>query len=166
MINVTMQGDKEFLARLKSMPRKLNDSLFRAITGVCISLEAFIKDTQLSGGVLNVQTGDLRRSINHEVQNNGNQIIGEVFSAGNIPYAKIQEYGGTINHPGGTAYYIDSQTQMAVFISNAESLGLGLPRTKAHKINIPEHSYMRSGLAEKTPEIQERISAAIKEATA
>ncbi len=161
-----MQGDTEFVSRLRSMPQKLNNSLLQAITGACISLEAYIKDTQLSGAVLNVRSGDLRRSINHDVQNSGNQIIGEVFSAGNIPYAKIQEYGGTINHPGGTAYFIDSKTQLAVFISNAESLGLGLPRTKAHEIKIPERSYMRTGLADKTAEIQERISTAVQEATA
>lgn len=156
MINVTIDGDAQFVARLEAMPQKLNNSLLQAITGACISLEAYIKGTQLSGAVLKVQTGQLRNSIQHTVQSSTNQIIGEVFSAGNIPYAAIHEYGG-VTKP----HDIYPVTAQALYFNGIFAKVAHHPGSK-----IPERSYMRSALADKTAEIQERISTAVQEATA
>ena len=68
------------------------------------------------------------------------------------PYAAIQEYGGTINHPGGTPYFIGKDGK-ARFVSKS---GFGayhnLPVTKPHTITLPERPYMRPALAEKKQE--------------
>ncbi len=57
-----------------------------------------------------------------------------------IPYARIHEYGGTINHPGGTPYFIGDDG-LAKFVSKAK--GGDLPVTKPHTITIPARPYIR-----------------------
>lgn len=55
--------------------------------------------------------------------------------------AAVQNYGATINHPGGTAYFISELAQRAVFISSSSHLGHELLskgiKTKPHTIVIP-----------------------------
>ena len=61
-----------------------------------------------------------------------------------IPYARIHELGGTINHPGGTPYrIIDGR---AVFVSKAQ--GAGLPKTRAHEIEMPARPYITPAMTE------------------
>jgi phage gpG-like protein len=55
-----------------------------------------------------------------------------------IPYARIHEFGGTINHPGGTPYYIkDGELR---FVRKAN--GARFPKTKPHPIEIPARPYI------------------------
>lgn len=56
-----------------------------------------------------------------------------------VPYARIHEFGGTINHPGGTPYFIGADGK-AKFVSKAA--GAGLPKTKPHPIEIPARPYI------------------------
>lgn len=60
-----------------------------------------------------------------------------------LPVAVIaaqNEFGVTLNHPGGTPYRIGADGR-AVFVSKAE--GAGLPVTKPHQIVIPPRPFMR-----------------------
>lgn len=61
----------------------------------------------------------------------------------NVSYARIQEFGGTINHPGGTAYLTFGGK--AVFIKN-ENAKPGMRRTKPHTITLPPRPFMRPAL--------------------
>lgn len=61
------------------------------------------------------------------------------------PYGAIQELGGTINHPGGTAYFIKNGE--LVFVGNDSPAAGRLPRTKPHPITLPERPYMRPAAA-------------------
>lgn len=61
------------------------------------------------------------------------------------PYGAIQELGGTIAHPGGTAYFM--KDGKPVFVSNARPVAASLPRTKPHNITLPERPYMRPAAA-------------------
>lgn len=82
-----------------------------------------------------IRTGTLKRQI--EVIGIGNKIK---ISA-NSPYAKIHQYGGDINHPGGTAYlgsYFISNKKASSLISK----GREIKRTKPHKIYIPPRPYL------------------------
>jgi len=71
-----------------------------------------------------------------------------------IPYARIHEYGGTIDHPGGTPYFIGDDG-LAKFVSKAK--GAGLPVTKPHQITIPARPYIAPAIrdfeAETLPKI-------------
>ena len=70
---------------------------------------------------------------------------------GDLRYGLVHELGGTINHPGGTAYRIIKGK--AVFVSNEKAAayfsktGKELPRTKAHSVRIPKRPFLAPGLA-------------------
>jgi phage gpG-like protein len=91
-----------------------------------------------------VRSGQLRNSIT-------NARVGALrWAAGtNVKYARIQEFGGTINHPGGTAYFI--KDGKAVFVSEKAALqmslnGQKLNKTNPHQITLPARPYMRPAL--------------------
>lgn len=162
MINITVSGDKEFTAKLTSMPVILNKSLTRAITILTLELKSYIIRSKLSGQVLNHQTGNLWRSIQQKVESNPEKVEGSVFSSGDVKYAAIHEYGGTIKHPGGTPYYVSQLLGgRAFFVSKANNPNL--PVTKAHNIPMPERSFMRSSLRDYQNKIQVTLDKAIND---
>jgi phage gpG-like protein len=59
-----------------------------------------------------------------------------------VKYASIHEQGGTIQHPGGTSYFIGDDGK-AVFVSSDDPRAAGLPKTKPHPIPIPARPYLR-----------------------
>jgi phage gpG-like protein len=67
----------------------------------------------------------------------------------NVRYAAIHEHGGTINHPGGTAYYFDERRGRAVFLSNHKAGGHNFPRTRPHPIPIQARPFLRPALDQK-----------------
>lgn len=56
--------------------------------------------------------------------------------------AAVQEFGATINHPGGTAYKIGPDGK-AIFVANSAPGAAALPKTKPHTIVIPPRPFMR-----------------------
>lgn len=82
------------------------------------------------------KTGALRMSIKYTILNN---II--TFRSA-VPYANIHNAGGTINHPGGTAYIYDKKKKRSIWISNRKASGKNYPRTKPHKIHIPKRQFI------------------------
>lgn len=79
------------------------------------------------------------------------------------PYAAIQEYGGIINHPGGTAYFI-GEDGMATFVGNDDPRAASLPRTKAHEIVLPARPYLRPALEKNRDQINSDITKAVNSA--
>jgi phage gpG-like protein len=79
----------------------------------------------------------------------------------NGPYARIQEFGGVINHPGGTPYFM-RKDGMAVFVSKQ---GYGafhnLPLTKPHEITLPARPYMRPAAQAKKADIKKLMAKAV-----
>jgi len=62
-----------------------------------------------------------------------------------LPYARIHNEGGTINHPGGTAFF--KKKGKICFVSNRAAGKLAteghkLPRTRAHAIRIPQRKFL------------------------
>lgn len=66
------------------------------------------------------------------------------ISAGNakVPYAKIHNDGGIINHPGGTAFMQLKKEKRFAWVSNKKAAGTNLPRTRPHQIPIPRRQFM------------------------
>ena len=67
---------------------------------------------------------------------------------GDLRYWKIHEFGGTIDHPGGTPYMVINGE--ARFVSNATAMkyaarGRQLKRTKAHSVTIKARPYLGPG---------------------
>ncbi len=80
-------------------------------------------------------SGHLRKSINRTVSDN----FITFFS--NVVYAQIHNEGGTINHPGGTAYVYDKKKKRSIWVSNRKA-SPKMKRTKAHPINIPQRQFI------------------------
>jgi phage gpG-like protein len=63
-----------------------------------------------------------------------------------VPYAQIHNEGGTINHPGGTPYFV--KDGKAIFVSKKTAARLNgifhkpLPLTGKHKIPMPKRQFM------------------------
>jgi phage gpG-like protein len=123
-----------------------------------VLFEQVVKETKLSGQVLNRVTGLLVDRMFSEVIDDGDGIMGKVGT--DTPYAAIHEFGGIIKHPGGTAYLVTAGG-LAQFISNSSDLAANLPRTKPHDIPMPERSYLRSTLSERQAEIRDAMTSAV-----
>lgn len=160
MFTVELDATRAYL-KLEQLPAVAHARLNRSVTADALMLEALVKE-KLSGQVLNVKTGDLRRSINNDVTDEPTKVQGRVFSSGDVKYAAIHEFGGVIHSPGGTAYIV-TPGGLAEFISNAAAIGLNLPRTAPHDINMPERSFLRSSLRDRAEEIKEHMLKAVRE---
>jgi hypothetical protein len=77
-----------------------------------------------------------------------------------VRLAGVHEFGATIAHPGGTAYFVQADgTAKFVSNKNAERFGriFNLKRTAPHAITIPERSFIRATVDKKRSEIAEMI---------
>lgn len=99
----------------------------------------FGQQGRIQGRAILVKSGDLRASIEGQLMSDS------VLFKSDLPYSRIHNDGGTINHPGGTPFFVkDGET---IFVSNKKAKELAerkimLRRTKPHKIKIPRRRYM------------------------
>lgn len=74
--------------------------------------------------------------------------------------AASNEFGATINHPGGTSYGYKNQRQAEEgkvrFLKEGSGF-MELGKTGPHRIIIPERSFLRSGIAENKRKINEFV---------
>lgn len=86
--------------------------------------------------------------------------------ASNAVYSAIHEFGGTINHPGGTAFFV-RDGGLAVFVSNetadrfAAIHGRELPRTKPHTITMPARPFMGPAARINRRKVKELVGGAV-----
>lgn len=152
--SVHLVGDRALVARIDSMPSAVHTVLLRKIHGLALRLQAHIQRDKLSGQVLKVQTGALRRSIHTNVIDGGNRIIGRVLSSGDVKYAGIHEFGGrTPPHEirprkaDALHFMMGGKAVFAKVVKHPGSV-------------MPERSFMRSGLLD----MQYTIASEMKEA--
>jgi phage gpG-like protein len=117
-------------------------------------LVRYVKEHKLSGQVLHVRTGTLRRKINYRVTQTAAAITGQVGVK--LSYAAAHEYG------------LDVEEQVREHLRTAK-MAFGRPiapvtfsvRAHTRHMKLPERSFLRSSLREMTPEIQAMIRAAV-----
>lgn len=90
---------------------------------------------------------------------------GKVSLSQLVKYASIHEYGGVINHPGGTSYGFKTKSDIAKgkirFLKKGRgAMELGV--TGPHKIKIPERSYLRGTLDVHSREIRDFVVRALQ----
>lgn len=162
-LNVTVTGAEEVAAHFGKLSDEARAKVYAKVLGLAVQVMNKAK-VKVSGEVLNVKTGQLRANIKSDAEDANGTIVGRIFVTANVRYAAIHEFGGIINHPGGTAYLIDPKTGVAKWISNKDALSDKLPRTKPHKIPMPERSYLRSSLGEMKDQILSELSATVSAA--
>jgi phage gpG-like protein len=143
-------GSIENRARLPA--GKFEPALKQLIQRLTFKLLAMVKADKLSGQVLNVKTGKLRRSINAKFENNGN--TGTVGT--NLIYGKVHENGGPIE--------ISAHMRM---MKQAFGRHVKVPReisVSNYIANFPERSFLRSALKDIEPAIQPAVARLIKKA--
>jgi phage gpG-like protein len=100
------------------------------------------------GKAPNRDTGNLQAHIETSMPE---ELVAQVTSS--AEYAAIQEFGGTIQHPGGTPYFM--KDGKPVFVSNqGQGAHHALPVTKPHAIVIPARPYMRPARDTTAPKIR------------
>lgn len=166
MIGLEITGAERVIRLLGDAPVKIEAAAKSSLDAWAAELAGYIKAEKLSGDPLHRRSGRLSASVHPVTSQSADLVSGGAGGGAGVPYAKIHEFGGTINHPGGTAYFVSSELGRAVFVSNASALADRLPRTRPHAIPIPERSYMRSAFEERAPSGIEQLRAAVKAAIA
>jgi phage gpG-like protein len=106
-----------------------------------------VKNDKLSGQVLKVRTGRLRRSITYKLSNGDNTASATVGT--NLSYGRAQEYG-----------FVGEQSVKAFTRKTKDGKTVEVRAFSRH-MNLPEHSYLRSTLAEHKAEYAARMTAAV-----
>lgn len=89
-----------------------------------------------------IQKLDKKRSIKVGILGSyGRQQVSDDLDMAGL--GAVHEFGTTINHPGGTPYFI-KENGLAQFVSKEK--GGNLPKTKPHQIVIPSRSFLRKAL--------------------
>lgn len=141
--------------RLPGLTPAIIAELKPTIAGETLKTQTHITRDKLNGQVLRVRSGALRRSIQMEAPiTTANEVYGRVFSSGDVKYAGIQEFGGRTpahdivpKRAGALAFLMGGKQVFAKIVHHPGS-------------NIPERSFMRSGLADRAAEISLAIKAA------
>lgn len=77
-----------------------------------------------------------------------------------VVYAAIHEYGGTIQHPGGTPYIVTSSG--AKFLRKDGRYPAGVRFTKPHPIHISAQPYLRPALDENRGQVSQAIGISLQ----
>lgn len=160
MIKTEFDG-ASVVAKLDAMPGRVRDELYVGITRLAVRLGRNVQKDKLSGQVLNVRSGRLRRTIGHVVEVNTNIVAGIVSTP--VVYAPPHEYGfeGTVNVKAHLREIKQAFgrpiTTRAVQVS-----------AHTRDVKLPERSFLRSALREMEAAgvPREEIDAALKRAIA
>lgn len=148
---VELQGAN---AALQRIPPQVVEMVAKKVRALATNLQRHIVADKLQGQVLNHKTGALGRSIQTETATSGDVTTGRVFSAGDVKYAAIHEFGGrTPPHD-----IFPKKAEALAFMAGGQMVFAKVVHHPGS--NIPERSFMRSGLFD----MSEEIVAGIREA--
>lgn len=146
MINGYVFGKDKLIASMTSMPAQIRKWILKAVTEQTLLLQRHVVRDKLTGQVLSVRSGTLRRSINMRVDETSTSITGIVGT--NVRYGAIHEYGGLVK-----------EHQRLVTMVFGKPLKFPVWATvKAH--TLPERSFLRSSLNDRLPSIRNAIQSA------
>ena len=149
-IKATIVGAVEIEARFLTGRARVKEYVLRETHILTTKLQRKVKEEKLSGQVLKVRTGRLRRSINRRVDVLADQVIGRVGT--NVEYGRTWELTGT--------------PAMDIFPSRAKALrwigpnGQPVFAGNVHKDAVGPKPFLKPALAELRPEAVIRLAAA------
>ena len=119
-----------------------------------IYLQGYIKERKLTGQVLHVQSGTLRRSVHVFQEESAESVSGFVATGKDAPYGAIHEFGGSFVIPGHRR-------------TITEAFGKPLKSAKTitvhqHLATFPERSFMRTSLRENRGRFQEMTQGSVQ----
>jgi len=151
----TVVGHEGVIAKVKGLNQTLRGELKKSIWRIVLRLQRHVKEGKLSGQVLHVRSGTLRRSIHADVQDNPASVIGRVGT--NVRYARVHEFG----FEGPVA--IKAHLRM---MKQAWGKPVREPRkiqVQAHsrQVKLPVRSFLRSALFDMAPQIRDEFTNAV-----
>jgi hypothetical protein len=149
MFQVDLRDD--YSASLAGMPDRVRQALSSKANALAVALEAKIQQ-KLSGGVLNMRSGALARSIIATVDESSAGVSIRIGTSGDVKYAAIQEFGGTIP----PHEIVPDKAKALAFVAGGKQLFAAHVNMPA--VTMTERSYLRSSLAEMAEEIAEGMS--------
>jgi phage gpG-like protein len=158
MFVLELNGLEETRAQLDVYPAALQTALSAKAAELAAALADLVKNSNLSGAVLNTRSGALSDSIAVSVNADSDGVLASVGSEGDVKYAAIQEYGGkTSAHE-----ILPAKADVLAFV-------IGDAQHFARRVEhpgslIPERSYLRSALADMKDEILTALAGAATEA--
>ncbi len=176
MIKLRLKPESE--RKLKMMHKKMRPAIKAGMTRGMIETSKHIKSRKLSGQVLEVRTGQLRRTQYYKVKESGDKIIG--IQGAKVPYGRAHELGAVIRPKTGQWLTIPlnaAKTASGVARGPARSFSntfflkkggnLLLMQKKGDQIvplfvlkkevRIPKRPFLRPGIMEKLPVIRREI---------
>lgn len=156
MLKIEFIGGDVLAAVLRSYGGKVQTAIVQSVGRSALRLQREVMQNRLSGQVLNVRTGNLRRSIHHQVTNTGGAVVGEVNT--NVRYGKAHEYGfaGTVNVKASLR-----QVRQA-FGRPLKSPRYVQVRAHSRNVRLPERSFLRSALRDMKPMIEADLQKSIE----
>lgn len=154
MINFQYSVDgSRAMARLNGLPDALAERVRRIVTRFAIELQGYVKEGKLTGEVLHVRTGTLRRSINNKVVTNAAGTSGSVGT--NVKYGRVHEYGfnGAVSVKGHLRT-IKQAFGKSIAPTQVEVSGF------TRNMRVPERSFLRSALKDMKPQLLAQLEAA------
>ncbi|HTX50258.1 MAG TPA: hypothetical protein VME40_12815 [Caulobacteraceae bacterium] len=160
MLSITLEGAQALDERLGDLPASVLAAVAAASATLADELLALVQQ-KLTGGVLQTRTGALAASIGVDGPTlSGDQVVTTVYSAGDLKYAAIQEFGG-VTSPHDI---LPDRAKALAFLAGGQQV---FARVVHHPgSRIPERSYLRSSLAEMAGQIETDIKAAALNAIA
>jgi hypothetical protein len=152
MIKGEILGSAELVRKYEDMSPKLVSALNRSIGRLTLTLMRNVKQDKLSGQVLNVRSGRLRRSINQRMEGVGTQTVSGYVGT-NVVYGRRFEYGFSGNVT--VKAHMRTITQAFGRSISPVQVSVGAYNMKA---NTPERSFLRSALSDMDTQIQQDIN--------
>lgn len=157
-IDISIIGFSSLEQTLAALPDKVSDAFTLTSEQLGQALAQDVQDDKLSGQVLQEKSGLLKESIESAVESSGDVISANVFVAGDVPYAAIQEYGGI------TKAHVIAATQGKALAFNWQGKQVLFAHINHPGSVIPEHSYLRSALEDMQDNIIDSYASALGDA--
>ena len=156
MSRSSITGGAETAERLRAAAKPLREALRGAVERSALDLVAHVKKDKLSGQVLKVRTGRLRRSINYKMTTDGDSTTATVGT--NVAYARRFELGWK----GLEQVKSHTRTIKTAFGKALPSPVVATVRAHKRQANQPARSFLVSSLEDLRAKFTQRIESAIK----
>lgn len=162
-------NDASLQDTLRGYPTRIVKMMERTMTRLSLEVQRHVKQNKLSGQVLHVRTGTLRRSINREVYVNPKS-VGFIVGT-NVRYAAAHEYG--FRGPVTVRQHVRREKKRFatynkkedVWVVRSKNTGFsGMVRSHTRIMNIPERSFLRSALRDYEQRIKNAVQTTAAEA--
>ena len=159
MIGGRVLGDDKAVSVLLNLPRNAAVEMRATVGRNALRLRRLVMDGKLSGQVLKVRTGNLRRSIDSALFEQAGAVVGKVST--NVKYGRAHEYGfsGTVSVRGHLRQVKQAWGRTLTTPTVAHV------RAHARNVRLPERSFLRSALADLRPSFVADVLATAKKIT-